>query len=285
MTVTVRWSTALNSAYLFLRAGEGEIALAVGAEKMYSTDKERMFSIFNSGWDIHNVEETKMHLLELGDDLEIPPNTTSDAPYSVFMDVYASFGRFHMREFGTTQEQIAMVAVKNHQNSIYNPLAEYQRAYSIEEVLNARPITYPLTLPMCAPISDGAAAVILCTESALKRFNQERSIEVLATVIQSGSNRKPEEVDKHVSALGAKKAYEKAGIGPEDISVAEVHDATAIGEIIQVENLGLCNFGEGGYLAEKGELNLDGRIPVNPSEVWNQKVIQLERQGLHKFMN
>ncbi len=137
----------------------------------------------------------------------------------------------------------------------------------MDQILAAPPITYPLTLPMCSPISDGAAAALLVTESGLRRLglDKSRAIKVLASVIQTGSDREPEEVEKHCTALGAKRAYEKAGVGPQDISVAEVHDATAMGEIIQIENLGFCAFGEGGPISERGETTLGGRIPVNPS--------------------
>jgi acetyl-CoA acetyltransferase len=136
-----------------------------------------------------------------------------------------------------------------------------------EQILAAPPITYPLTLPMCSPISDGAAAALLVTEAGLRRLgiDKSRAIKVLASVLQTGSDRDPSEVEKHCTALGSKRAYEKAGVGPKDISVAEVHDATAMGEIIQIENLGFCDFGEGGPISERGETTLGGRIPVNPS--------------------
>jgi acetyl-CoA acetyltransferase len=119
---------------------------------------------------------------------------------------------------------------------------------------------------MCAPISDGAAAAIVCSEAALAKLAQrQRAIRVLASVVATGTNRRPEDIGQHLTVRAAKKAYEMAGVGPKDISVAEVHDATAIGEIIQSENLGFCAFGEGGPLAERGETTLGGRIPINTS--------------------
>jgi acetyl-CoA acetyltransferase len=146
-------------------------------------------------------------------------------------------------------------------------LSQYRKNFTIDEVLTAPPITYPLTLPMCAPISDGAAAAVLCTEAALKRLgvNRSRAVRVLASVMQTGSDRLPEEIDKHCTHLAANRAYALAGIGPADVSVAEVHDATAIGEIIQIENLGFCAFGDGGPISERGDTRIGGRIPVNPS--------------------
>jgi acetyl-CoA acetyltransferase len=182
------------------------------------------------------------------------------------MDIYAAFGRFHMREFGTTQRQFAAVAAKNHGHSAHNPLAQYRNTYTIDEILAAPPITYPLTLPMCAPISDGAAAAIVCSEAALARLAQRRrAIRVLASVVATGSTRRPEDVAQHITAKAAKLAYERAGVAPQDISMAEVHDATAIGEIVQSENLGFCEFGAGGALAESGATTLGGRIPINTS--------------------
>ena len=260
-------STALNLAVNFVKSGEGDVALAVGAEKMFSTDRDRMFSVFDSAWDVSEADAIRERLLRLGEGVAVPPGSTSPKPYSVFMDVYAAFARYHMKRFGTTQRQLAAVAAKNHRHSQHNPLSQYRNPYTVEEVLAAPPITYPLTLPMCSPISDGAAAAVVCTEAGLRRLGLDRSraIRVLASVLQTGSDRDPSEVEKHCTALAARRAYEKAGIGPQDVNVAEVHDATAMGEIIQVENLGFCAFGEGGALAERGETEIGGRIPVNPS--------------------
>lgn len=258
-------SSAFSLAVQFVRSGEGDIALAVGAEKMFSTDKAKMFAAFDSAWDVTAVDKNKKALLQLGAGVEPPPGTMSTSPYSLFMDIYAAFGRFHMREFGTTQAQFAAVSAKNHNHSVHNPLAQYRRPYTVAEILAAPPITYPLTLPMCAPISDGAAAAIVCSEAALKRFDKSRAIKILACVIGTGSNRRPEDVGQHITVVASKKAYEKAGVSPQDISLAEVHDATAIGEVVQSENLGFCEFGAGGPLAESGATAIGGRIPINTS--------------------
>jgi acetyl-CoA acetyltransferase len=260
-------SSALNLAVNFLKAGEGAVALAVGAEKMFSKDRELMFAAFDGAWDVNRKDEISERLMKLGEGVDAPPGTTSDKPYSVFMDVYAAFSRYHMARFGTTQRQIAAVAAKNHRHSVENPLSQFRNSYSIDEVLSAPPITYPLTLPMCSPVSDGAAAVVLATEDGLRRYGIDRSraIRVLASVIQTGSDRDPSDVENHCTARAARRAYEKAGIGPGDVSVAEVHDATAMGEIIQIENLGFCAFGDGGATSERGETAIGGRIPVNPS--------------------
>jgi acetyl-CoA acetyltransferase len=260
-------SSAFNLAGSHLKAGQSDVALAVGSEKMYSLDRELMFSVFDSGWDVTARDATVARLAKMGEGIEPPPGTMSNRPYSVFMDVYAAFSRFHMKRFGTTREQIAAVAAKNHDHSAHNPLSQFRNRYSIDEILAAPPIAYPLTLPMCAPISDGAAAALLCTRGGLERLglDDKRAIRVLASVIRSGQDRAAEEVEKHVTALGARQAYEMAGIGPEDVSVAEVHDATAMGEIIQLENLGFCAFGDGGAISARGDTAIGGRIPVNPS--------------------
>ena len=260
-------SSAFALAVMQVRAGAADVALAVGAEKMFSTDKAQMFSVFDSAWDVSRADEIRDRLLQMGHGVEVPEGSTSPKPYSVFMDVYAAFARSHMRRWGTTQRQLAAVAAKNHAHSVHNSLSQYRTSYTIDEVLAAAPITYPLTLPMCSPVSDGAAAAIVCNGAALARLNidRRRAIRVLASVVQSGSDRSDDDYALHCTALASKRAYEIAGVGPDDVSVAEVHDATAMGEIIQTENLGFCAFGEGGVIAERGDTRIGGRIPVNPS--------------------
>jgi acetyl-CoA acetyltransferase len=260
-------STALHLAVGYVRAGGADIALAIGAEKMYAQDKQRTFGIFDGAWDVHTIEENQRRLLALGEGVEVPAGSRSPKPYSVFMDIYAAFGRMHMRDFGTTQRQLAAVAAKNHAHSVHNDRAQYRDPYSIEQVLAAAPITFPLTLPMCAPVSDGAAAAIVCSERGLARLNgsRRRAVRVLASVLVSGAERPGNDLTQHIGRRGATLAYAQAGVGPQEISVAEVHDATAIGEILQIEALGFCPLGEGGPVSERGETRLGGRLPVNPS--------------------
>lgn len=260
-------STAFHMAINYVKAGVADIALAIGVEKMYSEDKNLMFSAFDGAWDVNDVENVKNNLVNLGFGVEVPDGTTSPRPYSVFMDVYAGFSRMHMREYGTTQRQLAAIASKNHNHSTMNTRSQYQKAFTVDEILAAAPITYPLTLPMCSPVSDGAAAAIVCSDAGLKRIEgaRKRSMRVLASVLQSGSNREANDLKNHVSRLGANKAYEIAGLGPEDVDVAEVHDATATGEVIETEAIGLCSIGEGGLAGERGDTTLGGRVPVNPS--------------------
>lgn len=260
-------STAFQMAVALVGGGGADIVLAIGAEKMFSEDKARTFAVFDGAWDVHDVAGGRERLLRMGEGIEPPPGSVSPRPYSVFMDIYAAFGRMHMREYGTTQAQFAAVSAKNHQHSVNNPLAQYQQPYTIEEILAAPPITYPLTLPMCAPLSDGAAAVVLCTDEGLRRIGADRSrrVRVAASVLRSATARGIDEPQRAIGRLAAQQAYAEAAIAPDDIDVAEVHDASAMGEILQAENLGLAAPGEGGPAAERGEFSLGGRVPINPS--------------------
>ena len=193
----LRHSTAVQA----LRAGTCDVALAVGAEKMNIADKAKMFAAFDGGWDVSTVEENKKTLLALGEGVEPPPGTMSERPYSVFMDVYAAIARNHMKRYGTTQHQIAAVAAKNHQHSVHNPLAQFQQPMTIEQVLASPPIAYPLTTAMCSPISDGAAAALLCTAAGLERLRgaSGRAVRVLASVIHTGTTRSLDEPHKIVA--------------------------------------------------------------------------------------
>ena len=256
-------STALYLACSHLRAAESDIVIVVGAEKMHSADPERAFAALSGAWDVAQVEATVANFAHLRKDVS-PPSGEAPAR-SVFMEVYAALAAQHMRMYGSTPRQFAAIASKNHAHSVDNPRAQFRRPYTVDEVLAGRPVAWPLTVPMCAPISDGAAAAVLCRRSALGRFAKRRSVEVLACTLTSGSERDADDITRHVTRRAAQQAYERAGVSPGDVSVAEVHDATAVGEAIQVENLGLCLPGEGAAAAERGDTSLGGRIPVNPS--------------------
>lgn len=261
-------SSAFHLAAQGIGSGMCDVALAVGVEKMNVEDKAKMFSVFDAAWDVSTAEKNARRLIALGDGVEEPEGSESDKPYSLFMKVYAAFGRNHIRRYGTTQRQIAAIAAKNHQHSVHNPLSQYRQPYTIKEVLAAPPITYPLTLPMCSPISDGSAAAILCSEAGLRKIgaSKSRAIELLASTSASGNpDRSADEPEKHVAHLAAIKAYDKAGIGPGEMDVCELHDASAVGELLHVENLELVPYGEAGPAAERGDFTIGGRIPVNPS--------------------
>ncbi len=260
-------SMAFHNAVRALLAGQADVVMAVGAEKMVSTDKDKMFNAFTSAWDIARTDWQMDQIAAMGHGMTIPPGTTSAKAYSPFMDVYRGEFLLHARRYGVTQREVAAICAKNHRHSVHNPKAQFRVPYDIEQVLAAPPITYPLTLPMCAPISDGAAAIILCNANGLSKSKQSRSraVRVLSSVTRSGIERDPNDELRHVVRRAVNTLYDHAGIGPQDVDVVELHDATAVGELLEVEALGLCVPGDGGMLAMSGATSIGGRIPVNPS--------------------
>lgn len=259
-------STALRDAVAHIRAGMCDVALIAGAERMFYPDKKaEMLRAFEGGSDIHQLDASRRWLAGIGRELLPESETDSDGKHSFFMDYYAAVSRLHMQLYGTTQRQIAAAAAKNHFHSTMNPLAQYRRDMTVDEVLADLAIRYPLTRAMCAPISDGAAAAIICGANALGRFDKSRAIRVAATALASGSDRDGANFDGHIGQVAARSAYEQAGVGPEAMDVAEVHDACAFAEILQTENLGFFDRGDGGAEAERGTTRLGGRIPVNTS--------------------
>ena len=260
-------STALHMAYHYLRSGACDIALAVGVDRMFTHERARRFEIFDSAWDVETPQANHERFVRLGEGVPIPEGSRSPSQYSPFMDVYAGFALQYMRRFGITQRQLAGIAAKNRNHAVHNERAQFRTPTTVEEVLASPPITYPLTLPMCAPISDGAAAALLCTPAGLARLRspRRRAVTIHASVLRTATARDGEDLDHHLTRLAARQAYEAAGLGPDDMHLAEVHDATAMGELMQTENLGFCAMGDGGLLAEAGHTTLGGRIPVNPS--------------------
>lgn len=257
-------STALYMAWLQVKAGEADIALAVGAEKLSSDDGERREALFTGGLDVHDPEGVRATLEGVAaGGPEAPP---VNGHRSAFMDVYGYWIRAHMRDFGTTQEQLAAIASKNHAHSVHNPYCQFQREFTVEQVLAGRPLSYPLTVPMCAPYSDGAAAALLCSAEGVRKLGAEEiAVPIEALVLCSSVDRDPRDWDRHIGRVAADLAYERAGIGPEDIDLAEMHDATAFGELVHSENLRLIPRGEGGRAAAGGETRLGGRMPINVS--------------------
>ncbi len=263
-------ATAFHLAWLGVASGLYDCTLAIGAEKLYNEDKQKMFGAFSTGVDVENISGLLTAWMNVLDDLnlDLPKSQDSDGAgknRSAFMDIYAGMCRWHMATYGTTQRQLAIIASKNHFHSSLNPYAQFQNEMNIEEILGARPVTYPLTVPMCAPIGDGAAAAILCSRKFLKKLRNPRLVKVLASVLGSGTDRGISEEDKDIAVRLSHLAYKKAGVGPQDIDLAEVHDATAFGELHQTEALGFCPKGEGGPFAESGATRLGGKMPINTS--------------------
>jgi acetyl-CoA acetyltransferase len=166
-----------------------------------------------------------------------------------------------MKQYGSTQRQLAVIAAKNHNNSTLNPLAQYTFPQTVEQVMADRVVSFPLTRAMCAPIGDGAAAAIIVSEAFLKKHPTDRAVKIRASVLEGGRRFGGNDVAERA----AKRAWAASGLGPEDVNVMEVHDATAFGEVAAMEGLGFCKRGEGGLIAERGDTALTGRIPVNPS--------------------
>ena len=268
-------ATALHQAVLHVRSGAGDVVLAVGAEKLNIGDGQKSLSVFDGGVDVNDLAGVRSVLTELGG--EIPD---SGRPHSMFMDIYAALARAHMDAFGTSQRQLALIAEKNHAHAVHNPLAHFRKEMSATEILAARPVAGPLTVPMCAPLTDGAAAVVVCNSAGLRRLGARRPVRVLATVVRTGTVRPLSAWDRSVSRLAAQDAYEQAGVGPDDVSVAEVHDASAFGELLQTELLGFCEIGSGGKLAESGATRLGGLLPVNPSGGLESKGHPMGASGL-----
>lgn len=259
-------ATALSLAVAQIAGGFADIALAVGAEKLNTKDAARRYAAFNQPEDVASVQEFVDRHMPLAEQTPIPEGVVIDpAMRSIFMDAYAINARLHMKKYASTWRQLAQVSSKNHFHSTMNPNAQFQNAMSVEEILAARVISWPLTLPMCSPISDGAAATVICSGDVLKRLSQQRAVRVLASVVRGGRTRDIADSEHAAVHLTALAAYEQAGIGPKDLSVVEVHDASAYAEIAHTEYLGLCAFGEGGALAESGATTLGGKVPVNPS--------------------
>jgi benzoylsuccinyl-CoA thiolase BbsB subunit len=198
----------------------------------------------------------------------IPPEK-GDLEGQLGMTMPAMFGmvaRRQMEQYGATPEDFAQVSVKNHNNACLNPQAQYKKQLTIEEVLNSRMICDPITLLMCCPNTDGAAAAILCSMDVARRYTT-KPIRVLASALCSADYKYNQE-DICASPLGikvGKMAYEMAGVDPKDIDLVEMHDAFANEEIIRYEDLMLCKPGEGIELLRTGATAIGGRIPVNPS--------------------
>jgi acetyl-CoA acetyltransferase len=257
-------SAAFSLACAYLAAGMISVALVVGAEKMnYADNRDGMFAAFLGSMDkVYGQQHLRDAIARCeGKSVSDLPDTIGGAEHGIFMEYYAAAAREHMRLYGTTQRQLATVSSKNHFHSTLNPLAHYRRSMTVDEVLADKEIVWPLTRAMCAPMTDGAGALIICRGDALDRFDRKRAVRVLATHVTTGSDL----VATGAVPLAIKRAYDTAGVGPHDVSVAEVHDASAFGEITQTENLGFCEVGAGGHLVETGATTLGGKIPVNPS--------------------
>jgi acetyl-CoA acyltransferase len=250
-------STAFHLGWMAVTSGMYDCVLALGVEKLSDTDKAKSLRAFNAAVDVSELAEIEKRIGRSGEGTE---------NRSLFMDLYLSMlgsGKSTEQSLGgVTREQMALVSVKNHYHGSLNPYAQYREAVTLEQVLQSRHVVGPLTVLMCSPLGDGAAAALIVSEE----FARNRGLKgprVDASVIVSGrgDNRSLEPSTRRA----ALQAYELAGIGPKDIDLAEVHDAVAPAEIGIYEDLGFCARGDGSKLIEDRVTWLGGKLPVNTS--------------------
>ena len=247
-------SSALHLAWQAVACGAHDVVLCLGAEKMTHEDKT-------------------VAMAAIGTAVDVESQAASDEPSSadgrvqsrsVFMDIYARMARDYMALSGATARDFAAVVVKNQHNGARNPRAQYGGELTVEEVLASRLVVTPLTLLMCSPISDGAAAVVLFSERAARRHGA-RGPRIRASVVLSGNHYDKADPTAGSAGRAAKLAYGQAGIGPADLDCVEVHDASAPAELIIYEQLGFAPPGGGPALLASGRTRLDGDLPVNTS--------------------
>ena len=238
-------SAAFHNVYLAIASGQAEIAMAIGLEKMREVDTgTAMEWIGRAGyylWEFHNFGLT-------------------------FPAYYALHANAHMAKFGTTEEDLALVAVKNHKYGAMNPLAHLQKQVTVDDVLSSMVIASPLKLFDCCPMSDGSASLILASEEKVKELKIDTPVWVAGVGYSSGTanlSKRTEYVGLKASVLAAKRAYKAAKITPDQIDVADVHDCFTIAEIMAYEDIGLCRKGDGVKLIREGQTEIGGKIPVN----------------------
>lgn len=257
---------ALHGAWKDVLSGTAELALAIGVEKTHvPDDPARTQEIFDGGIDQLDPADWMAYYAAAGAQAGKPFNP-KDGGGTLFMDTYAMQAAWHIKQHGTTPAQIAAGASKNHAMGAKNPLAQYRFEVSPEQVLADRLVSWPLTRSMCAPIGDGAAAALVCSAAFLKTLPaevRERAVRIRASVLTGGKYRRLDEPG--LSHLAAQRAYAMAGLTPQDIDVAEVHDATSFCEIYQAEMMGFCPIGQGGAYVASGATALGGERPINLS--------------------
>jgi acetyl-CoA acetyltransferase len=244
-------SSAFHLATTAVASGQCDVALVVGAEKLVHPDRSRSLAALASAVDLERREDLE-ELLNEGDG-------DGERSGSLFMDVYARLAREYAERTGATERDFARVAVKSHRNGALNEKAQYRDEVTVEQVLGSRTISGPITLLMCSPIGDGAAALVLCSDAHTRRTGTS-GVRVRASALVSGTDH-----GEPAPVRAARAAYEEAGLGPEDLDVVELHDAAAPAELQIYEELGLCRPGEGPALLASGATEIGGRIPVNTS--------------------
>jgi acetyl-CoA acyltransferase len=247
-------SSALHLAWQAASTGAYDVVLCLGAEKLSHEDKRVAMAAIGTAVDVEMRAEMAKRVTS--DD--------SSNERSLFMDIYAGMAKEYMERSGATVRDFASVVVKNQHNGARNPRAQYGRELTVEDVLASRMVVDPLTLLMCSPISDGAAAAILMSEATARRRGASGP-RIRASVVVSGNRHDKSDPTAGSAGRASRAAYEQAGLGPESLDCVELHDASAPAELIAYEQLGLAPPGGGPELLASGRTRLDGDMPVNTS--------------------
>ncbi|XP_054576859.1 sterol carrier protein 2 isoform X3 [Eptesicus fuscus] len=250
-------STALFMARQLIQGGVADCVLALGFEKMEKGSLSVTYANRTNPIDKHM--EVLINKYEL-----------SSAPFAPQM--FGGAGKEHMEKYGTKVEHFAKIGWKNHKHSVNNPYSQFQKEYSLDEVMNSRKVFDFLTVLQCCPTSDGAAAAILASEEFVQKYGlQSKAVEILAQEMMTDLPSSFEEnsvikmVGFDMSKEAARKCYEKSGLRPSDIDVIELHDCFSANELITYEALGLCPEGQGGKLVDRGDNTYGGKWVINPS--------------------
>lgn len=243
--------TALHCASQAVRAGQYRIALVLGMDKLYAVDRDQSMTALFGALDVQDNAWMLKRKQETG------------SWGSIFMDnYYAKLAREYLQNSGATKQDLAAVAVKNRRHAQLNPFAQYQEPISEEDVLNATMIAEPLTRLMCSPLTDGAAAMLVMSDEARRKLGAP-AVRIAATAIRSG--RPVRGSAEHVITRTAKQAFEEAGLGPQDVDLAELHDASAVAELTASEWIGFSPEGDAARMIRQGETTLGGSLPINAS--------------------
>ncbi|MGO9116022.1 MAG: thiolase family protein [Desulfomonilaceae bacterium] len=238
-------SSAIILGYGLIKAGQADIVMIAGGEKLYTPQK----------WEVFYSELASVdHDWDGAQGLGLPP------------PVFAMVAKQHMKQFGTKKEHLAKISVKNRRNSATNPQAQFQTPVTMEEVMNAKMIVEPLTLFDCCPITDGAAAMVLAVEEKARSMTDKPLVYIRGTAQASVNNMSanmPTWTTWEALKIAADQAYRKSKIEAKDVNVAMTHDCFTISELIEMEDLGFCKKGEGGSFVADGQNDLGGRVPTN----------------------
>ncbi|MDR3604205.1 MAG: thiolase family protein [Desulfomonilaceae bacterium] len=238
-------SSAIILAFAMIKSGQADIVMVAGGEKLYTPQK----------WEIFYSELASVdHDWDGGQGLGLPP------------PVFAMVAKQHMLKYGTKKEHLGVVSVKNRRNSAKNPKAQFQTPVTMEEVMSGRMIVPPLTLYDCCPITDGAACIVLAAEEMAKDMTDKPLVYIRGTAQASVNNMSanmPNWTTWEALKIAAQQAYSKSKVDPKEVNVAMTHDCFTISEIIEMEDLGFCKKGEGGFFVADGQNDFGGQVPTN----------------------